>query len=76
MHITLRKRSKIVALNEYCSMTNRSAKMSRTTKEQMIKIATQVRFHDDEVKNMSSALEESIPERVEEVISATEEHTS
>ncbi|GFW53284.1 hypothetical protein TNCV_4075051 [Trichonephila clavipes] len=52
------------------SNQNRQAKMSCTTKEQMIKSATQVWFQDDKVENMCAVLVESIPRGAQEVISA------
>ncbi|GFV85136.1 hypothetical protein TNCV_4171891 [Trichonephila clavipes] len=53
------------------SRKNRSAKMSYTTIEQMIKSAIQVGFPDDEVRHVV----ESIPKRIEEVICGTGGHT-
>ena len=51
-------------------LKNRSAKMNCTTTEQMIKIAIQVWCHDNnDVKNMCGTLMESMPKRVEEIIS-------
>lgn len=57
-------------------LKNRLAKMNCTTKERMITSAIQVWFHDDEVKNICAKLVESMPRRVEEVISAKGGHTS
>lgn len=44
--------------------------MNCTTKERVIMNAIKVWFHNDEVKNMCTKLVESMPKRIQEVISA------
>ncbi|GFY34040.1 hypothetical protein TNCV_997211 [Trichonephila clavipes] len=57
------------------SPRNLSAKMYFMAMEQMIKSSIQAWFHDD-IKNMRTTLVESMPRRVEDVISAKRGHTS
>lgn len=57
-------------------MKRRLGKMDCTTKERMITNAIKVWFHDDEVKKMCINLVESMPKRLQEVISAKGGHTS
>ncbi|GFW17485.1 hypothetical protein TNCV_2650431 [Trichonephila clavipes] len=48
----------------------------KTSTEQMMKSVVQVWFYDDEVRNRCATLVKSVPRRVEDVISALEEHTT
>ncbi|GFW20872.1 uncharacterized protein TNCV_1050931 [Trichonephila clavipes] len=86
---TFRKENKITVLDRPCNLPalnpigklwhilkNDLAKKNWIATEQIIKSVMQVWFHIDEIKNMCATLEESIPRRVEKVISATGKHTS
>ncbi|KAK9891110.1 hypothetical protein WA026_013429 [Henosepilachna vigintioctopunctata] len=61
--------------NSWNILKKRLAKMDCTAKEKMIISAIQVWFHDDELKKICATLVESMPRRVQEVISAKGGHT-